>query len=205
MMQDSLINTSVIILAAGTSGRMGFPKPLLRFNQEESFIEHIARVYIESGISDLIVVVNPLLHSILIRRKFQFLSESKLIINSEPERDRIHSVRLGLEAAKPGNFCFIQNADQPFVDEDLICVLRNVATEESYVSPKCGEINGHPILLGSEVIKKILESETKCTTLRDLLQPYKCIRIPVENEKISVNINNLEDYKNIFGRNPEVL
>jgi molybdenum cofactor cytidylyltransferase len=204
-MLDLFKNTSVIILAAGTSGRMGFPKPLLRFNQEESFIEHIARIYIESGISDLIVIVNPLLHSILIRRKFQFLSESKLIINSEPERDRIHSVRLGLEAVKSGHFSFVQNADQPFIDESLISVLRNAVTKDNYVSPKCREINGHPVLLGSDIIKKILESEAKCTTLRDLLQPYKCIRVPVENDQIDVNINDLEDYKNIFGRNPEVV
>jgi molybdenum cofactor cytidylyltransferase len=204
-MQDLFKTTSVIILAAGTSGRMGFPKPLLRFNQHESFLEHIANSYIESGIGNLIVIVNPLLHSILIRRKFAFLSTSKIIINAEPERDRLHSIMLGLEALEPEIFCFIQNADQPFVDENLISVLRNAANKDCYVSPRYGETNGHPVLLGSEIIKKILESETNVTTLRDLLQPYKCIRVPVNNSQISININNLEDYKNIFGRNPEVV
>ena len=45
--------SAVIILAAGTSGRMGFHKPLLSFNDDESFLERIFNMYTEADIGQV--------------------------------------------------------------------------------------------------------------------------------------------------------
>jgi molybdenum cofactor cytidylyltransferase len=198
-------DSAVVVLAAGVSGRMGFPKPLLKFNDDECFLERIIHQYMLADIGDIVVVASALLYDVLIRRDFPFLREIRLVLNAEPELGRFHSVIMGLRETGEGKFCYIQNVDQPFTDVALIKALAARAHAEAFVSPVYKGEEGHPILLGRAVVKDILEQGQSQMVLREFLRPYKKVPLPSENANICINLNTVADFKSYFGREPEVV
>jgi molybdopterin-guanine dinucleotide biosynthesis protein A len=51
--------TSVLILAAGQSIRMGRPKFMLMYNEKYTFLEKMCLDYSKCGFSEIKVVLNP--------------------------------------------------------------------------------------------------------------------------------------------------
>jgi molybdenum cofactor cytidylyltransferase len=198
-------DSDVIILAAGVSGRMGFPKPLLKFNDDECFLEHIISQYAQADIGEIIVVASSLLYSILIRRDFPFLKQIRLILNAEPDLGRFHSVIMGLQEVGQDKYCYIQNVDQPFVDVSLIRALAAKAHADSYAAPVYKGVSGHPVLLGRSLVKHILTHPNMHSDLREYLRKSEKIEVETSNEFISINLNSVADYKNHFGREPGVV
>jgi molybdenum cofactor cytidylyltransferase len=204
-MSCKIDDSAVIILAAGVSGRMGFPKPLLKFNDDECFLEHIINQYARADIGEIIVVAGSLLYGILLRRDFQFLTQIKLVLNAEPDLGRLHSVVMGLREAGQGKCCFIQNVDQPFIDVAMIKSLAAKVHPESYVAPVFKGEGGHPVLLGKSVVKHLISITDVHTDLRDVLGTFQKVQVEAESDDVCINLNSVADYKRHFGREPGVV
>ena len=61
-MKNKPDETSVIILAAGDSERMGKPKQGLLFSNGKTFLEHLVSVYQRFGVKEVIIVINRKSH-----------------------------------------------------------------------------------------------------------------------------------------------
>jgi molybdenum cofactor cytidylyltransferase len=204
-MSCNISESTVIILAAGLSGRMGHTKALLRFNDDESFLEHIINVYAEADISQIIIVVNAESYEMIIRRDFQFLKQVSLVMNAEPEKGRLHSLQLGLKEADAAKYCFVQNVDQPFIDAAIIRSLAAKGGRESSVNPVFNDKGGHPVLLGPGILSFIMDCTDEQATLSELLQFHPLRRIDLHDERVCLNINTTLEYKKVFGREPEIV
>ncbi len=194
----SVKDYSVIILAAGKSERLGFPKLSLKYNGNTTFIEQIANVYNVFGCKEIIIIVNEIVKKYIIDNNLKFPANTKIIVNEHPDWHRYYSLKLGAKQVKENHSVFIHNVDNPFVNLEVIEELVINADKAEYVSPEYEGKGGHPFLISSKVIQDLKASETNQMHLKEFLNQYSRQRVPVSDEKVLANINNLEEYRKFF-------
>src|SRR5271167_1814907 len=87
-----------IILAAGESRRMGYPKPLLKIG-EQTFIERIAESML-TVVPRLIIVLGA--HSDLVRAAIPRYMRIASVENPNYLRGQLSSLKIGINAIQPG-------------------------------------------------------------------------------------------------------
>jgi len=189
---------SVIILSAGKSERMGTPKPALKFDESQTFIEHISFEYQQFGCKEIIIVLNKENHTFLNDLNIKLPSNCKIIINNHPEWHRFYSLKTGVKSLKEINYVFVHNVDNPFVNQEVLNELLNHSDKADYIVPEFEGKGGHPFLLSPKIILEITQTNKNEMHLKDFLNQYSKLKIQVNEESILVNINTLEDYKKYF-------
>ncbi len=187
---------SVVILAAGRSGRMGEPKFALKFNDEKIFLEEIVDQYLAFGCKEIVVVMNGDGKKLFDKLNLRLPGIAKIVINHHPEYERFYSLKTGLNSLANSNYIFIHNIDNPFVDKGVLKLLLRSVSEFDYCHPAYNGRGGHPVILSEIVVKAIINEEDNRITLRDYLQKFQGKRIEVDNDIILVNINTIEEYRN---------
>lgn len=196
-MMQPLKNCSALILSAGVSSRMGFPKAFLKWDEHTFFLEKIINEYTSFLCREIIVVVNKLLMDYYVDKKAGFLAKVKIIVNDFPELPRFLSVRMGFQNVTSG-FCFLQNSDNPFTDQELLTKLYADRKSDGYVSPVYLGKRGHPVLLGSNMFHEILNTQDNSVVLSDILKKYSRFEVESKTDKILCNINTPEEYDKYF-------
>jgi molybdenum cofactor cytidylyltransferase len=101
-----------ILLAAGESRRMGYPKPLLRIDNE-SFLAHTAALMLDV-VGRLIIVLGA--HAERIRPAVPGDSRIVVIENRHYERGQLSSLKAGLPVVSPAaSAALVHLADHPLV------------------------------------------------------------------------------------------
>lgn len=187
-----------LILAAGNSERMGFPKAYLMY-QGKSFLENSIGKFRDAGINNISVV----LHKENCETKWnKFLEPVELfamiIKNQEPERGRFHSLKLGIENSMNADFLFIHNVDNPVIEKKTIEQLWKNKNPDGYTSILFNGRKGHPILISKKIIHHINSMEDKDYNLRDVLPEFPESKVETNNAGVLVNINTPEDFKSLI-------
>jgi len=197
------METSVIILAAGLSERIGFPKAFLKFNKEHTFIEKLIATYKEYGVNDIVLVLNQQFLEYYATRNYNFLKECITITNNKPENGRFFSIMLGCNAFQFPTDVFIQNVDNPFTTQELLHALKNnLENDNEVIIPQFTKNDGHPVLLGNELIEKIKKfAVTECEqNFREFILQHNVKKVATDNKNILINVNTMEIYKAYFGK-----
>ena len=189
--------TGAIILAAGNSKRMGQCKFLLPMSNGKSFYENVVQTFLDHGIKDLVVVTQARYSMVLEDLSSQFETKPRLVINNYPEYERFYSLQLGIKALGNIDYCFVHNADSPFVDPASLKLLEQNKHKADYVCPVFNHKGGHPILMNRKTMKHILNSPMTAV-LREELTGMTRLSVKVDNPFIAVDIDTPEDYKTYF-------
>jgi len=200
------IKYGVLILAAGNSKRMHSVKSFLKFDSERCFIEKILDEYLEFGCKKIILIAQPK-HSEWkdIQKKYNN-TKLEIIFNNNIEFERFYSIKLGNQKADNLDYYFIQNSDNPFVNQNVLKQLANANSiynnrlgdsDYKYYVPTFKQKGGHPILIGKEIMNKI-NSFKNDGNLKDLLINYKRINIEFDHENILLNINTVQQYLELY-------
>jgi molybdenum cofactor cytidylyltransferase len=189
---------SAIILSAGKSSRMGVPKFSLRFNETSTFLENIINEYFKFGCNEIVVVLNPDSASYLKQLDLKLPSNTKVVINEHPEWERFYSLKLGAKGLKIPTNTFVSNIDNPFVSQDVLNCLASKGEGFNYVNPTFNRKGGHPFLISEKVIVDLINEEQDQIHLKEFLFSYNRKSVEVRDEKILVNINTEEEYKQYF-------
>ncbi|MEP6727588.1 MAG: nucleotidyltransferase family protein [Bacteroidota bacterium] len=149
----------IIILAAGSSSRLGTPKQLLPYNQN-TLIQHSIEVALASSAGRVIVVLGPNAEAMrpgIVNDKLGF------IINEQWQEGIASSIRCGLlyllnQLPAPQNVLFMV-CDQPFINTDLLDKLITLQeqTGHAIVASKYAETKGIPAIFGKELFPELLE------------------------------------------------
>ena len=194
-------NLAVIIFAGGSSERMKHPKPFLPFDPQITFIEKIVLEYQNFGCVEVLIVLNEELNKQPWDKILSnFSSKTSIIFNNHSDFGRFYSIQLGAKALQNVEHCFFQNIDNPFIDQDLLKKIYSSRVNSGFVVPVYKEKGGHPILIAYDVIESIKEEENIYINFKEILKKFNRKSISVENKKILVNINTIEDYKLYFDR-----
>jgi molybdenum cofactor cytidylyltransferase len=187
--------TSVLILAAGLSTRMGKEKLTLEFSDGVTFLEQIVTQYHKFGCHKIVLVVNPRGKKILDHESLRVPGEVVIAVNAFPERGRFSSIKTGLMSLADEDFVFIQNIDNPDITVDLLSALRDNIKEADYTCPFYHGKGGHPVLISNKIVKAMINENTDDVNLKHFLSRYKKIETEVDDPTALLNINTAEEYQ----------
>lgn len=186
-----------LILAAGNSSRMGRCKFLLPMSDGVSFIENIVQTFGDYGIKKIVIVTQAKFMTDLTNICTNLKTKPSFVMNEAPEKERFYSLQLGLEELKDCDFCFIHNADTPFVDKIILERLAINKDKADYICPVFENKGGHPILINNATVKHLLASATD-GNLKNELKTKQRLNVSVDSELITVDIDTPEEYMNYF-------
>lgn len=146
---------AVVVVAAGASSRLGKPKQLLLY-KGETLLRHAAKAAIESGASDVVVVLGF--------DAVAMLSELggvpvRTVVNEEWPEGMGSSIRHGIDALGSQVKCaVVMLGDQPYVTPQHICSLasRHFDGGAPIVASLYDNVRGVPCAFGSEVFPELL-------------------------------------------------
>jgi CTP:molybdopterin cytidylyltransferase MocA len=179
---------------------MGRHKALLNYNEDSTFIQRITNTYDQSGIEQIIVVVNAELFDLLIDMNLSLLHNVELVVNENPELGRFHSLQTGVQHLKPASHCFFQNIDNPFTSESLLQLMINLKDEADVIIPVFNKKSGHPVLISPSVMEEIIKSQDPELKINVFLKRFEIKKIETSDQNILVNINSPEDYQKTGNR-----
>lgn len=181
-----------VILSAGKSRRMGFPKLLLAENGEW-LVKTMLMKLEKAGWNKLGIVLSD---DYLIDIVASKLTEIEIIRNTTPETGMIGSIRLAIEWAGEDSVGLLTwPVDHPLVELATLRSIRSAAGPDRIVVPEFqGNRRGHPTWFGRTVWKRLLSSEADWGA-RAILnhREVSVLGLPVEDDKVLLNINTPED------------
>jgi molybdenum cofactor cytidylyltransferase len=143
-----------VVLAAGTSERLGQPKQLLELEGKPLLQHAIDRA--TSHYDEVIVVLGH--EAEAIEAALDLPSAARVVLNERFAEGHHGSVRVGFgEASKSGADVAMLLGDQPYIGEDLvertIVAFRN--STSTVVRPRHGEAPGHPVLVRADAAARL--------------------------------------------------
>jgi molybdenum cofactor cytidylyltransferase len=144
------VSVAGIILAAGESRRMGFPKAMLRY-RDETFLDTLIGLF-APHCSPVIVVLGA--HAERIRESA--VRSANFVLNPDYQRGMTTSLQCGLRALPPqGDSVLFTLVDHPAVSTATIKSLLAVRSPLLRV-PRHGGRRGHPIWFSRELVSEFL-------------------------------------------------
>lgn len=187
-------NSSVIILAAGQSSRMGTPKFLLALPCGKTFLEEIVGQFVEFGCKGIVVVLNEAGISKVNSTQLPFPENVKLVLNPHPDWERFYSLQCGLKALSLEYPVFIHNVDNPFVNLEVLEKLVSNLPGFDFAKPVFQNKGGHPVLISAKLAKAIVSEKNKKTRLNEFLGRFEGNTVEVKDGRVRVNVNTTEEY-----------
>lgn len=188
------MRVGALILAAGLSSRMDGFKPLLTIRGKK-LIEHVADLFKEAGIDDLVTVVGhrsaeliPVVEAV----------SSRWVVNLHYSEGMFSSVQCGVKVLRGScDAFFLLPVDIPLVSPSTISALldglkKNPAAPVCY--PQFQSRRGHPPLVATSLIDTILEYDGQ-GGMRGMLRGYegRAMTVEVEDRFIIEDIDTRAD------------
>ena len=191
-------HVSVIILAAGNSERMGFPKALLKWNDQQTFLEKICSDYAAFGCEEIILVINKDLLNLILKKHLTLPENLSIVVNEQLELGRMYSMFLGVNKWNRQKYCFVQNIDNPFVNRETLKNILANRSEDHAIVPVCNGKRGHPVLINGKIADRISTLKNFDPTLKAIISESGITEVSVNDPEILQNINTPDDYKKLF-------
>ena len=192
-----------IVLAAGDSTRMGYPKALLPLG-EELFITRILRVLRNAELPRPVIILGRAAAAIQPRIQDW---PADIRINSDPDRGQLSSIQLAFANIDPAYAAgMIWPVDQPAVSVDLVRRLAELflSSESRIVFPKCGAKRGHPAIFHRDLFQEFMDAPLKEGPKSILLRHQKeTAELPTEETAAVQDIDTPSDYLALTGTSLE--
>jgi CTP:molybdopterin cytidylyltransferase MocA len=186
-------NIAGLILAAGESRRMGYPKALLRY-RDETFLDTLIGLFAERC-SSVVVVLGARAEEIRSRT----VRPATFVVNPEYLRGMTTSMQCGLRAVSPdaGRVLFTL-VDHPAVAP--VTLDRLLAAGSPLCVPRYKGRRGHPIVFTSRLIPEFL-SLPETGAARDTVRVHadETEYLDLDDEGIVADIDDLAAYRGLIG------
>jgi molybdenum cofactor cytidylyltransferase len=192
-----------VILAAGDSKRMGYPKAILPLG-DDVFITRILKTIGKIGLPHPIIVLGRTAAEI--RTQIQNWN-AEFIINPNPERGQLSSIQLALSCIHPDfNAGMIWPVDQPMVSDRLVLKLvRLFLSSGSLIAiPSYGNRLGHPTIFHRALFQEFMETSLEESPKKILLRHQQSTAVlPTEELATIQDIDTPAEYKALTGESLE--
>ena len=170
-----------VVLAAGSSERLGQPKALIGVGEGNLIGWLVSRLQAK-GLKPLVVTNGDIIEEVTDS------VDCRVITNPEPGAGRTGTLQVGISHLESDirQRILVVPVDRPgFSDSTLEALISSAATS----CPTKGGRGGHPILLSAEDVARVIQSPPS-TPLRDLINPD---RIEVADPHLHLNVDRQED------------
>jgi molybdenum cofactor cytidylyltransferase len=187
---------SALLLAAGSSTRMGQPKALLPIQNQPAILRCLTSLL--GSVMEVIVILGAAGETVAALLKDVPV---KILVNTLPRSDMAKSVRLGCQAVQPRSAgVLIYPVDHPVVQAQTIkrLVAAALETPDRIIIPTFQDQRGHPTLFPKALLAEIYQG----FTLREIIgrHPNKVTLLPVADEGVVLDMDTPEDYREICRR-----
>ncbi|HEX6923226.1 MAG TPA: nucleotidyltransferase family protein [Bacillales bacterium] len=190
-----------LILAAGTSNRMGTPKQLLRLG-DKPLLQHVIQNILRFDFSEIIAVIGH--EAEKIKRSVQIEDKRfRWVINSEYLSGQSTSLRKGIESCGHSSI-MVFLGDEPLISEQTVQTIfrfglekHSVSTEPYVVRPSYQSTPGHPVFFGNaqKIDFSILDGDRGAKEIIRRLESRHIL--PVKDQGISMDVDTPENYENV--------
>jgi molybdenum cofactor cytidylyltransferase len=194
---------AAILLAAGESRRMGFPrirrtpKPLLEWQGNTLIGYQIAQLH-EAGVDDVIAVLGHRAEDVL---PLVTGAGARAVVNESYREGRASSLRAGAAAAEGADTVVVLSVDQP----RPAAVTRRLLSEHAsgITVPTHGGRRGHPVVLDGAFLPELREVSEATQGLRAVIARHaaEVREVPFDTQDVLLDINTPEDYERAIARN----
>lgn len=194
-----MIKVYSVILAAGSSTRLGFNKLTVKIDSEE-VIRMAVRPFLEANVGEVIVVINPDTPQVARALEGQ---DVRIVHNTEHLKGMSSSVRAVLPHIGDAEAIFFHLGDKPFVKKELLYSILGLYRERTggIVVPVHNGIKGHPVMMSYKSYKSDMEHLEGDKGLREVIEKYAADVVFIESdESILFDIDTLEDIENLKER-----
>lgn len=188
----------VIILISGSSKRMLQEKALLPFSKTKSFVCQLIETYLKLQNARILVVVNLNNEDRIKKACVKFENKIQFVLTVNAEKGRYWSVLTALKQVESGRGVFIQNIDNPFTSVELLRAMLRSYQPNSFLVPQLNGKNGHPLLLGSNLVAEMKTNSDTITDLKRFLNNKEKRSLITQEKAILANINSPEEYEKWF-------
>ena len=182
-----------VLLAAGESRRMGYPKPLLRLGNE-SFISQSAKSML-AVLPRLIIVLGA--HAERIRPAIPSDSRIAIVENSRWQAGQLSSLKAGLGAIGPqADGVLVHLADHPLVRRSSFeeVIAEFAAGPGAIVIARHAGRRGHPVIFARSVLGELLNAPedqgARAVVNRD---PSRVVYVDVGDPGVNLDLDTPKD------------
>ncbi len=190
-----------LVLAAGSSTRMGRPKALLPLDGE-LFVTRCVRVLRDAGVDDVAVVTGTETARVRAALAASGL-EARVIENPRREEGQLSSLQAGLSAASPGTRAVVVS----LVDTPLATVATAAAVLDAWrrtgapiVRPARAGRHGHPVVFDRALFGDLQQADPR-QGARAVVRAHaaEAIDVAVDDEGAFQDVDTPEDYARLIG------
>jgi molybdenum cofactor cytidylyltransferase len=189
--------TGIIILAAGSSSRMGEPKQLMMY-KNKTFLQHIIGEAKNAGLDPVICVTGY--KSDLITKSISRM-KVKVVYNEHWQEGMGSGISAGIKQALPSDVdsVILAVSDQPYVSSDLFETMVKWKDQSGKGIVACTYAGtlGTPVLFSKDYFNRLLllNGNQGAKNIVKINLPDVC---PVEFEKGNIDIDTKADYENLI-------
>jgi molybdenum cofactor cytidylyltransferase len=192
---------SGIILAAGSSQRMGSPKALLKIG-EKTFLQYIVDALHSARIMDIVIVLGA--EAEKIQQSLTWF-DGKVVVNNDWQKGQLTSIISGLNNLdmtltdlEEIHGAMICPVDHPLLTQSLLVELLQGfwRSKKKIIVPTFNNKRGHPVIFGRELFNEICSSSIDIGAKEVVHNhPDETFEVSVEEEGVLINIDTPEDYE----------
>ena len=185
----------VVVIAAGSSSRVGTFKPLLDFGKNH-IIGTIIQKLGELGVGS-VIVVSGYSHQLLETELKN--SPVRLVVNQDYERGMLSSIQCGLRAvSKTASGVLVCLVDQPFIGIDTLRKILSAFNDgkAGIILPTYRGKHGHPVVISSRYFDEVFSLDDSIG-LRQLMKRHQddIYEVLVPTDDVLRDIDTWEDYE----------
>lgn len=149
------MTVAALVLAAGSSERLGRPKQLLPWG-EKTLLGHVVDGLADWPVDEVWVVLGANADEVMAEVD---LGDAGIVVNEQPEEGMASSLRVGLDAIarrSRADRVFIVMGDQPGIDPEVPGRLLEVTTHKSAVVPRYRYARSNPVLVSRPLWERLM-------------------------------------------------
>lgn len=189
---------SAVILAAGSSSRMGQAKQLLALGESTVLAQTLAHVQ-AAALDEIILVLGASAEAI--HRRLPSPQELKIVVNPDYQQGIASSLRTGLSAVDPNSdAALIILGDQPFLRPQTLdrIVDEYRRSQAQIVIPVYQGQRGNPVLLDRSVFAEVMALQGDVGS-RAIFAKHldRTVNVEVEDKGILLDLDEPADYERL--------
>jgi molybdenum cofactor cytidylyltransferase len=184
---------SSILLAAGTSSRMGQSKALLDWGGEHLIAYQVKQLR-EAGVDEVIVVLGYRADDI--HRKLKSL-QCRVMLNPRFHTGRASSLRIGAKAVnRDADAIVVLNVDQPRPASFIRQLLDAHKPQAAATRPVSNGEHGHPVVVSGRLRDEMMHATDENDGLKGILRAHAAELADVASDDLChVDVNTPEEYE----------
>ena len=192
-------NTGIIILAAGSSSRLGKPKQLLQYNNK-TLLEHIIEQAYKARLHPILVITGANAEQVSVTLIDKAIA---ILYNQLWQEGMASGIVAGVTKLLSLNDNFqnviISVCDQPFVSSELFyqMISKKEKTQKGIVACSYADTIGTPVLFDKKYLKQ-LQSLKGSEGAKGLIKTHKDDLATVLFPEGNIDIDTEEDYKKLL-------